>query len=1747
MPDQLGLLDDALRAQALLTAPEPGREAPRTALERFDERVAATPDAPALRAGGTRLSYAELACRVELAAADLRRHGVRPGSTVGVLLERGTDLVVAILAVWRAGGCYVPLDPMHPDARLRLVLDDSAAGIVVSSPDLAIRVAGSDIPVLYDLGRSGEAGPDGTGAPAPGPRDLAVLIYTSGTTGLPKGVALEHGNLAAYVAAELDPLPLDAAPTVGLTAAVSFDVSYIQLLHLTRGACLVVADDATYRNPQALVAWVRDEDVRFLDLTPSMLALMREFGLDELLRERPIRLELAGEAVNTATWTGLRELGVSATNAYGPTEAGIVTTAALAETDRPTIGRPVAGTTVYVLSPDLEPLPPGAAGDLWIGGPQVARGYLNAPRLTAESFLPDPFSTRPGARMYRTGDRVRIRPDGLLDYLERADDQLKVRGQRVDPYEVENALRAQPAVADAYVARRAAVGAHGLRAYLRIADGERLDPDALRSALAGLLAPAAVPNAFVEVDRFPLTASGKIDEAALPRPDSRAPRDDRPGAPLDGPVPEQWERAVGTRPHSADEDFFGVGGTSIEATRLVAALSTAHGVDLDLAAFFATPTPRGLQHSLDAALAAAATADAAAGATDRAPALSAAQRRLWLMHRMDPRSFEFTVPWALRVAGPLDTDALATAWRAVLAAHDELRLRIGERDGEPTRDLWPVERMELRTRSVPADALDDELEKLVTRVFDLFAEPLAGLEVLRLAEDDHVLLFAAHHIVNDGRSIQIVTDELFRRYAGTPVVPSAMAYDDYLAREGRGAGVDGDGFRDWAEEFRLPPVEQPLGMGETRSDRSWRGDSLRLPLDPQVWQSVRGTAREHRTTPLVFALSALATTLARYAGSADMVLGASMDTRPNGFADTVGMFVNPAPVRLRSEPGQSAADLVAATRRALLRTHAHRDVPFDELVRHLGVTPDPSRTPLFQVLLNHEPFQALPAVPGLRIADLPLATKVSKYDLTVTLQERADGADLVAVYRTDRYGPEQIGRFMAHLRTILTGFAAQGADCADAVAMLSPEETEGLLAAGRGAALPADHTPVHLLVEETARRTPDRPAVAGSEVTYSYGELHDRAGRVAERLAAAGVVPGTRVGVLVERSALAAAVVLGVLRAGCAYVPLDPSSPDARIDSVLSDAEVAAVVTTGGLAHRIRAGLPVVRADELPDGPAEFSTVQVAGHDPAYIIYTSGSTGEPKGVVVEHAQLAASTLARRETYPGEPVFLLLSSLAFDSSVAGLWGTLTAGGLLVIASTDEIRDPARLLALVDRHQVTDLLCVPSLYEVLLTAAERGTGAGLRSVRRVIVAGEPLPDALLQRQFDLAAPAEVVNEYGPTEATVWSSFRRYGKVGPVDIGGPVPGARLYVLDDRQRLVAPGVAGELYVGGAGVSRGYLGRPVETACSFLPDPFSGEWGARMFRTGDRVRWSAEGRLEFLGRRDNQVKVRGHRIELGAVEAALRACHGVRDAAVVADTRGATQLVAFVTAERGLDLAAVRRELGEQLPEPMVPAVLRRLDAFPVNANGKVDRAELGRLAEREDADGGAGTAEGDTTALVSAAWAEVLGVASVPAEVNFFDVGGHSLLVPALQVALQRRTGVEVAVLDLFRFTTVMAQAGLLEEAAAVAEAAVRSEDAVPLVSAAWAEVLGVASVPAEVNFFDVGGHSLLVPALQVALQRRTGVEVAVLDLFRFTTVMAQAGLLEEAAAADAPQSSAEEDDRERRARVQQARRRRAGGGAA
>ncbi len=1585
---------------------------PPLVLERFEEIVKNAPNRMAIESGDNALTFAELDKAVSHLAVALRDNGAGLNTPVGIFAKRGIQLVVAILATWRVGAYLLLLDPLQPDSRIAHLLADVGATLTLCSSLYRTRLPQSQTvvelpavptipPNIHDHAEVDKQNAGGA---------LAYVIHTSGTTGKPKGVMIDQRNLAAYVDARV--IAAEAL-RVGLTCAVSFDVFFLQLSHLFRGSCLVIPPDDIQRDPQALTAWAENKRVDFLSITPSLYSAMRDFEFDDVLARTGMMLELGGEAVDGETWKRMREINAAGGNCYGPTEVTVqASSCKFGDFAEPRIGRPLDSTSAYVLGSDLYPLPIGVSGELYIGGTQLSRGYLGNPLLTASKFLPDPFCATPGGRMYRTGDLVRLMEDGTLEYLGRTDHQLKVRGHRIEPAEVEHVLREIPGVRDAYVARGVRRGT-GIQVYV-LADeqGVALGGQRIREIASERLHSAAVPTRVSFVHRFPLTPGGKLDESALPVPVNEEP------STHDDALALMWSESLDGMSSVASDDFFSCGGSSLDAARLIAAVNRKFGTQVDLAGFFGDSTLVALREQVN--LSAVNREPIAAGALGR-DCLNPAQRRLWLLHKADPDSPQFTVYWGFEILGPLDTTAIVTAWRNLLLERPELRVRVID-GAVPTSAIWDVDTMHVRHYEVDEADIFAAIERATKHAFDLFGEPLLRLDLLRVEPERHIVLFVGNHLVVDRYSTQLLGARLLSLLNGgasdatrnISLAPQQveLSSSDYLILSDF-----------WREELDGVSVSNPFAGGEQGEDPQRTPGKVSRTLSPRDWQRILSSCRTLRTTPLVLLMSALSAVADRYDASGDVLLGTTMDVRPPGYEDAIGLYVNPVPVRVRISPSFTGVDLVKAVHQAFFKSHAHRMLPFDSVVREAGLRSEGDGSPAFQLLVDYEPFERPPASPpGMAVKALEFEDHKAKYGMEISLRETEQGAVLEAHFGTSEWSQERADYILGLSRATFIQLTEE--NCGQD---LVPVDLHEVITWGRGDPL-APSESVAEIVMGIALREPDKLAAVGTDGRITYGQLGSTALDISEELVDLGVRKGDIVAVLMERGTSFLPAFLGIHLAGAAYMPLDSEHPSRRLQSIIEDSGASVVVADNQSASMASdLGVPVLNAHgqmlqstELPDVKARLqSRSPLSSGDLAYLIYTSGSTGRPKGVMVNHGALATSTTARRAVYAGRNVFLMVSPLVFDSSAAGIWGTLTSGGTLVIASTDDIRDPDRLLQLIQSHQVTQLLCVPSLYDTLLQFV--GPNLGLQSLQEVILAGEPLPAKLMDMHFDILPNVALVNEYGPTEAAVWSSYRRFHEPAGIDIGRPVPGYRLYVLDSALRPVPQSAAGELYVGGPGVARGYLNRARETAGVFIPDPFSKSAGARMYRTGDKVRWNKDGSLAFIGRLDSQIKIRGHRIDPEEIRTVLMNSTGVSACAVVMGEDG--RLTGFVTGS-ALEGGELRQQLTSHLPSYMCPAYIHVLDTIPLTSNGKTDYKQLEFRAISLNANyhqSGPPDTQDSLSLKVAAAWSAVLGMDEVPKNANFFDLGGHSLLVPKLQLELQNHTGMRLSVLELFKHSTV------------------------------------------------------------------------------------------------------------------------------
>jgi len=1652
---ELELLPEAERRQLrAASATGPGWRDGVPVHRAIEEWAARSPERPAVAGSGESLTYGELNARANWLARRLRALGVGPEVTVAVCLERSAALVLAELAVLKAGAAHVALDPAYPAERLAYMVEDSGAPVLLTRRELLDRLPAAGNVICVDEEPAGEdAGnleiPVDGGNPA-------YVIYTSGSTGLPKGVQISHANLAnlAAWAAELYTLtPEDRATVV---VSPSFDASQWEIWPLlAAGASLRVPDEETRTSPARLAVWMAEAaiTVGFLP-TPLAEAVLEEpWPAASRLRV----LGCGGDRLRRAPRPGTPFRLV---NLYGPAECAVVSTggevaeSALPLDGDPAIGFAIAGARIHLLGRHGERVPMGAPGEIFIGGLGVGRGYLGRPALTAERFVPDPFADEPGARLYRTGDLGRFRPDGSLDFLGRIDRQVKIRGVRIELGEVEAALAALPAVREAVAeVRSLGAGAPVLVAWVVPREGE-IDGRELAAALRRTLPETMVPTFFVPLAALPLTANGKIDRKALPDPAGLAGEAaaEGPRTATEEALAGIWSALLGVERVGIHDGFFELGGHSLLAARMISRVQAALGVELPLAELFANPTlgelALAVERTRGTAVAAPPIPRVVRDGRDGDLPLSFAQERLWFLERLAAgtpagHSPAYNVPAFLRLRGPLDVEALRAALTGIARRHETLRTTFPEVGGEPVQRIappapFPLAVADLAGAPDPAAAARRRAGEEAARPFDLQNGPLARAVLLRLAADDHVLGLTLHHAVTDGWSTEVLLRELTALYRGTELPEPPVQYADYAVwqRSWLAGGTLAARLDHWCRRLQGAPAALELPADRPRpAVQSFRGGLARLPLGRDLSAALAALGRGRGATPFMTLLAAFQALLGRYTGRDDLLVGAPAANRGRPEVEgLIGFFVNLLALRAGLGGDPSFAELLDRTRRAALEDFAHDDLPFEKVVDAVAPGRDLSRAPLVQVVFALQPaLPPLELAPGLRVELEEVHNGTSKFDLTLFVEEGADGFEARAEYASDLFDAATAGRLLGHLRVLLEGVAASPRTPVSELPLLTASERRLLTAEWSATAPGAEPFLVHERIAEWAARAPERPALVAAGETLTYGEMDRRANRLAHALIARGAGPERVVAVCLERSPAAVVACLAALKAGAAYVPLDPVHPPERLAGMVADAGATVVLTREEVAARVAFPAPVLAlgGDDF-EGFEEFAaSAPGVRPDPeglAYVIFTSGSTGRPKGSGVRHAGLANLCVYYAATTGMGPEDRLsqVAAPGFDVAVGELWPTLAAGASLHFAPDEAIGSPPLLLDWLTREAVTICFLPTPLMELVIdepAAADLG-------VRWFYTGGDRLT-----RRPPAAAAWKLWNIYGPSECTVVSTswvVEPAGEGLPA-IGVPVPGARVYLLDRGGLPTPPGVPGELWVGGVPVGRGYLGRPELTADRFRPDPF-GPPGARLYRTGDLARFRADGRLDYLGRIDNQVKIRGFRVELGEVEAALLALPQVREGVVVAReyAPGDKRLVAYVVGRDGG--APVPSELRDQLrrtlPEGMVPSAFVALPALPLSANGKVDRKALPApdWESAETADAGPRT---PVEEMLAGIWAELLGRGEVGVDDDFFESGGHSLLAARLTGRLRAAFGVELPLAEVFAHPTVASLARAVEQA--------------------------------------------------------------------------------------------------------------------
>ncbi|HET9282375.1 MAG TPA: amino acid adenylation domain-containing protein [Candidatus Angelobacter sp.] len=1655
----------------------------RTVTELFEECAATMPNSAAVEYEGQRLTYEDLNRRANQLARYLRSVGVKPDARVAIGLERGLEMVVGMVAVLKAGGAYVPLDLSYPEERLRFILEDSAPVALLARNDLRGLPSVIDERVqIIDPGNEfmfedmpetnldrAETGVD--------PECLACVIYTSGSTGEPKGSEIPHRSIPGFFL-KIDYVRFDEETVLLQHSSVSWDAMMLELWPaLLRGGRSVLAYQRVL-SAEDIRKYVQEAGVNTLWLTAAQFNAIVESDVRCL--EGLKYLMTGGEAASVRYIRRVKEElpELRVVNGYGPSECTVFSSCYVVPEELPEtmislpIGKPIGDRRMYVLDVRMRAVPARVIGEAYIGGASVARGYLRRAELTAEKFVPDPYSEEGGGRLYRTGDLVRWRKDGTLEFIGRNDGQVKIRGFRIELTEIEAIVEQQSGVRGCAVVAKA--GANGSKRLVAYVVGDR-NHEELRRDLKGKLPAYMVPSVLVHLDELPLSSTGKVDRQALEKLEvSDFGREEEhyetPRTETEKRLAEIWTGLLEITRVGRHGNFFDLGGHSLLATSMVSRVQELFGVDVPVRVIFESPTLAELAEVIELELKSpgekseGTQTQIAAGSRPSLFPISFQQEQLWFLDRFQPSSDFYNVPLAWTLKGNLDVRRLERSLQEVVRRHEILRtcFVMGE-DQEPKQKVVG-EKLDVRLpvldlRGLEAGEREEQARKFVaeegSKAFDLSQAPLLRGVLVQMGDQEHVLGLTMHHIICDDWSLRILLRELGKLYEAygkgeeSPLPELRTQYGEYALeqRERLRQGKFQQHMDYWKEQLKEMPQVLELPTDYARPARqSFRGETAHRFLPIGLLNSLNALGREEKASLFMILMAVCQVLLMRYSGQEDFGVGTVVANRKRIQTEQlIGFFLNTLVIRANLGGEPTFLTVLRRVRAAALGGYEHQDLSFEKLVEELAPDRDVSRTPIFQVL-----FTSLGQADKLEFGDLELGgfavdIGMSKFDLAMSVEEDGRGGAATINYTTDLFEAETIQRMLGHYEQLLKAVVENPAQRVWNLPLLTEPERKQLEQWNQTARdYPHDKT-IAELFEEHAAKTPNTVAVEYEGQELKYGDLNRQANRLANYLRGLGVKPDTLVAVCVDRSLEMIVAVLAVMKAGGAYVPLDPAYPEERLQFMVEDSKPAVLLTQNHL-RGLFTEINDLKVIDLGDAQAwsrqsdsnlENTEIGLTAQNLVYVIYTSGSTGMPKGVVmpVRGAMNMLAWQMSESAWAGSQRTLQFAALGFDVSFQEIFSTLCAGGTLVLIDEEKRRNSTDLTRYVVEKKIQRLfLPFVGLQMLADGVAQIGKGPFDCALQEINVAGEQLRiDDKIRGLFQRLQRCRLNNHYGPTETHAASAFHlgTESERWPLlpSIGQPISNAQIYILDKHEQFVPVGVVGELYIGGAGVARGYLNRPELEAKRFLKNRFAKEKGARMYRSGDLGRWRPDGTIEFIGRNDSQVKIRGYRVELGEIEAMLQQQSGVSGCAVVVKTgaNGSKRLVAYVVGERNLE--ELRKDLKGKLPAYMIPSAIVGLQALPLSGNGKVDREALEKLE-----DVGPGTEHYQIPRTVveeqlAEIWAETLGIARVGRNDNFFDLGGHSLLATLLVGRMGNTFGIHVPVRAIFESPTIAELAEVIE----------------------------------------------------------------------------------------------------------------------
>jgi amino acid adenylation domain-containing protein len=1655
------MLSEEERSHLLYEFNRTDREYPRrtTIHELFRQQAERLADRVAISDRGRQLTYGELNRSANRVANFLAGKGVAAETFVGICMERSLELVIAMMGVLKAGGAYVPLDASYPTQRLSYMLEDSQVSAVVTSRQLRSVIPDySGEAVCLDELMDEIAGQNNQYADAEvSPQNLAYIIYTSGSTGRPKGVAIQHSSAVGLINWATDQFEPDQLSGVLASTSICFDLSVYELfVTLCSGGRVILARDAL-----ELADLDEKQEVRVINTVPSaMTELLRMDAVPAGVR----MANLAGEALSRSLVESIYELeGVREVyNLYGPSEDTTYSTFVKlirGESGAVTIGRPISNSQVYILDREMEPVPLGVAGEIYIGGEGLARGYQNRAELTAERFVPDSLGRRAGGRLYRTGDGGRYREDGEIEYLGRADHQVKVRGFRIELGEVEASLMHQGSVEQAVVVVREDVGGHKqLVAYVVAKDGRQVNTAELNRRLRERLPDYMVPSFYQVLNQIPLTANGKIDRGKLPglhagyRPSEEEMV--KPRTPVEEMVAGIWKERLRLDEVGVYDNFFMSGGHSLLATQVISRLKSVFKVELALRSLFEAPTIAGLARRVEAQMKAGHGLQAPAierVERGRGLPLSFAQQRLWFFNQMNPESRIYNILTAIKLEGELNVQSLERSLGEIVRRHEILRTRFETLDGEAVQVISPGATFNIHKILLQQSSdleSDDELSDLIAKeahhVFNLTTGPLLRATLIVLNQQEYVLLLNMHHIISDGWSMGVLIEELVTLYNAftggkpSPLPELPIQYADYAVWQR--TCLQGESLQShllyWKNQLQDAPPVLDLPTDRPRpAVQSHRGAYHTFFISREVTHALKALSQREGCTLFMMLLALFDVLLCRYSGQNDILIGTPIANRNRvDIEKLIGFFVNTLVMRARVERRNSFLSLLKKQRETALGAYANQDLPFEKLVEEIQPERNLSHTPLFQVLLvlQNAPVEEL-KLPGLSVRSLDRQTRTSAFDMTMAVTEKAEGLSCSLEYNADLFDEATIVRMGGHFSRLAEEAAGNPDLRVIEMRMLGEQERDQLLYEfNRTQREYPRQASIQEIFRQQTERLADKVAISEGGRQLSYGELNRAANRVASYLVESGVGVETFVGLCMERSIEMIIATLGVLKAGGAYVPLDPTYPRQRLEFMLEDARPSLIICQEHLREVVPGDkAPIKKFEEMWEEASRYDgadvRVEMEAECLAYVMYTSGSTGRPKGVSIPHRAVVWLVSSMDEVRVNETTIVAHgSNTAFDAATFEIWNALLLGGQVEVISKRTLIDAVALKEYVEERGIEVLYLTAALFAQV---ASQEPGA-FRRLGCVLYGGEAVDPRWAREVLKAGGPDRLLHLMGTTETTVFSSWHVVKEVRPdakrLSMGPAMANVKYYVLDEEMEPAAMGVAGELYLGGEGEGRGYLNRPDLTAERFIPNPYSEERGKRMYATGDLIRMDQNGAIEFVSRKDQQVKLRGYRVELGEIEEEVRKQEGVRESLVIVDEGEQTgkRLVCYlVEKQRGMvNKEELRGRLRKSLPEYMVPVMYEVIEEIPLTANGKVDKAKLprveaGHLSSQEDLIGPRDNIELQLIQI----WEKILGARYIAVTDNFFDLGGHSLSALRLRYEIQTTFKYELSLNSLFQSPTI------------------------------------------------------------------------------------------------------------------------------